>query len=210
MGRWCAALYDTMMAPLERGGFQNIRKQLLRQARGKVLEIGAGTGINFPYYTAAEHVIALDLEPSMVERSLPRATQAAVPIEVIVARAEALPFPDHTFDTVVGTLVFCTIPDPRQALCEMRRIGTLAGTALFFEHVRVPRPLAGRLQDWLTPVWKRIAGGCHLNRNTLALITQAGFDVTRIEPHYKGLFLVIEAKTSFPSMASISTAPRCA
>jgi ubiquinone/menaquinone biosynthesis C-methylase UbiE len=210
MGRWCAALYDTMMAPLERGGFQAIRKQLLRQARGKVLEIGAGTGINFPYYTAAAHVIALDPEPSMVERSLPRATQAAVPIDVIVARAEALPFPDHTFDTVVGTLVFCTIPDPRQALCELRRIGTPAGTALFFEHVRVHRPLVSRLQEWLTPVWKRLAGGCHLNRDTLTLITQAGFDVTRIEPHYKGLFLVIEANTSCPSTASISTTPQCA
>ena len=201
MGRWCAALYDTMMAPLERGGFQNIRKQLLRQARGKVLEIGAGTGINFPYYTEAEHVIAVDPDPFMVARSLPRATHAAVPIAVILARAEALPFPDHTFDTVVGTLVFCTIPDPRQALCELQRISTPAGKALFFEHVRVHRPLAGRLQKWLTPVWKRIAGGCHLNRDTLALITQAGFDVTCIEPHYKELFLVIEAKTSSPSMA---------
>jgi hypothetical protein len=76
-----------------------------------------------------------------------------------------------------------------------------AGKALFFEHVRVHRPLAGRLQDWLTPVWKRLAGGCHLNRDTLALITQAGFDVTCIEPHYKELFLVIEAKTASPSMA---------
>jgi ubiquinone/menaquinone biosynthesis C-methylase UbiE len=201
MGQWCAALYDTMMAPLERGGFQNIRKQLLRQARGKVLEIGAGTGVNFPYYTEAEHVIALDPDPSMVARSLPPATQAAVPIDVILACAEALPSPDHTFDTVVGTLVFRTIPDPRQALCELQRISTPAGKALFFEHVRVHRPLAGRLQDWLTPVWKRLAGGCHLNRNTLALLTQAGFDVTYIEPHYQALFLVIEAKTSSPSMA---------
>jgi len=198
MGRWFAALYDTVMAPLERGGFQDIRKQLLRQARGKVLEIGSGTGVNFPYYTEAEHVIALDPEPAMVERSLRRATHAAVPIEVIVARAEALPFADHTFDTVVGTLVFCTIPDPRQALCELQRISTPGGTALFFEHVRVHRPLVGRLQDWLTPVWKHVAGGCHLNRDTLALITQAGFTVTCIAPHYKELFLVIAAKPSAP------------
>ena len=201
MGRWFAALYDTVMAPLERGGFQDIRKRLLRQARGKVLEIGSGTGVNFPYYTAAEHVIAVDPDPCMVARSVPRATQASVPIAVLLARAEALPFPDHTFDTVVGTLVFCTIPDPRHALCELQRISTPGGTALFFEHVRVHRPLAGRLQEWLTPLWKRLAGGCHLNRNTLALLTQAGFDVTCIAPHYKGLFLVIVAKTSSPSMA---------
>jgi ubiquinone/menaquinone biosynthesis C-methylase UbiE len=206
MGRWFAALYDTVMAPLEHGGFRDIRQQLLRQARGTVLEIGAGTGANFPYYTEAEHVIALDPEPAMVARSVPRAKHAAVPIEVIVASAEALPFPDHTFDTVVGTLVFCTIPDPRQALCELQRVSTPAGTALFFEHVRVHRPLAGRLQEWLTPLWKRLAGGCHLNRDTLALITQAGFDVTSIAPHYKELFLVITAHTASPSRAS-SSAP---
>jgi ubiquinone/menaquinone biosynthesis C-methylase UbiE len=198
MERWCAALYDTVMAPLERGGFHAIRKQLLRQAHGRVLEIGAGTGVNFPYYTAAEHVIALDPEPSMVARSLRRAKHATVPIEVIVARAEALPFPDHTFDTVVSTLVFCTIPEPRQALCELRRISTPEGTALFFEHVRVHRPLAGRLQEWLTPVWKHVAGGCHLNRDTLALLTQAGFTVTCIAPRYKEWFLVIAAKPSAP------------
>jgi ubiquinone/menaquinone biosynthesis C-methylase UbiE len=201
MGRWFAALYDILMAPLERGGFQDIRTQLLRQARGTVLEIGAGTGVNFPYYTEAEHVIAVDPDPCMVARSLPRAMQAAVPIAVILARAEALPFPDHTFDTVVGTLVFCTIPDPRQALCELQRISKPAGTALFFEHVRVHRPLAGRLQEWLTPVWKRLTGGCHVNRDTLALLTQVGFDVTCIAPHYKELFLVIAANTSSPPMA---------
>jgi ubiquinone/menaquinone biosynthesis C-methylase UbiE len=165
------------------------------------LEIGVGTGVNFPYYTEAEHVIAVDPDPCMVARSLPRATQAPAPIAVLLARAEALPFPDHIFDTVVGTLVFCTIPEPRQALCELQRISKPGGTALFFEHVRVHRPLAGRLQDWLTPVWKRLAGGCHLNRDTLALITQAGFEVTCIAPHYKELFLVIEAKVSSPFMA---------
>jgi ubiquinone/menaquinone biosynthesis C-methylase UbiE len=201
MGRWCAAVYDTVMAPLERGGFRDIRKQLLHQARGTVLEIGAGTGVNFPYYTEAAHVIAVDPDPGMVARSVPRATQAPMPIAVLRARAEALPFPDHTFDTVVGTLVFCTIPDPRQALCELQRVSKPAGTALFFEHVRVHRPLAGRLQEWLTPLWKRLAGGCHLNRDTLALLTQAGFDVTSIEPHYQGLFLVIAATTPSPSIA---------
>ena len=198
MGRWFAAVYDTVMAPLERGGFRDIRKQLLHQARGTVLEIGAGTGVNFPYYTAAAHVIAVEPDPCMVARSFPRATQAAAPITVLRARAEALPFPDHTFNTVVGTLVFCTIPDPRQALSELQRISKPAGTALFFEHVRVHRLLVGRLQEWLTPVWKHVAGGCHLNRDTLALLTQAGFTVTCIAPHYKELFLVIAAKPSAP------------
>jgi len=190
-----------MMAPLERGGLRAIRQQQLRQARGTVLEIGAGTGANFPYYTEAAHGSALDPDPGMVARSFPRATQAPVPITVLLARAEALPFPAHTFDTVVGTLVFCTIPAPRQALCELRRVRKPSGTVLLFEHVRMHHPLAGRLQDWLTPVWKRLAGGCHVNRDTLALLTQAGFDVTRIEPHDQGLFLVIAAQIPAASIA---------
>ena len=89
MGRWFTAFYDMMMAPLERGGFQDIRKSLLRQARGTVLEIGAGTGVNFPYYTEAAHVIAVDPDPCMVARSVPRAGQAAVPITVLLARRSA-------------------------------------------------------------------------------------------------------------------------
>jgi ubiquinone/menaquinone biosynthesis C-methylase UbiE len=194
LGRWFPRLYDTFMGPLERGEFKHIRKQLIQNAHGQVLEIGSGTGINFPYYRQAEKVIAIEPEPLMREQSLKRIQNPHVPIEVLEARAEELPFPDDSFDTIVSTLVFCTIPDPEKALQEVKRVCKTNGTVLFFEHVRLDHASLGRLQDWLTPVWKRLCDGCHLNRNTLELVNQAGFKVNRVERHYKDIFLVIEAK----------------
>jgi ubiquinone/menaquinone biosynthesis C-methylase UbiE len=187
--RW----YDTLMSPLERGGFVAIRQGLLSHAKGKVLEIGSGTGANFPYYVAAEEVIAIEPEAAMRVQSLPRAFHAHVPIEVQDGQAESLPFPDDTFDAVVGTLVLCTIPDPVKALNEIRRVCKPGGHVLFFEHVRLNDSMLGILQDRLTPVWKRLCDGCHLNRNSIELIKQAGFRVTRVERHYKKIFVVVEA-----------------
>lgn len=193
MGKWFSRLYDPLMGPLERRGFGNIRKSLIGKAQGDVLEIGSGTGFNFPYYERAQKVIAIEPESLMREKSLPRAQNASVPIDVISAGAEELPFPDNTFDTVVGTLVLCTIPDAPKALQEIRRVCKPDGQVLFFEHVRLDHPFLGRLQDWLTPTWKRLCDGCHLNRNTLAMIKEAGFKFTRVERHFKDIFLVIES-----------------
>lgn len=109
------------------------------------------------------------------------------------ASAEQLPFPNNSFDTVVGTLVFCTIPYPEQALGEIRRVCKSEGQILLFEHVRLDHPFYGRLQDWLTPFWKKLCDGCHLNRNTLSIIEKAGFTITHVKHHYKGLFFVVEA-----------------
>ncbi|MFC4767129.1 class I SAM-dependent methyltransferase [Effusibacillus consociatus] len=192
MSKWFPRLYDTMMEPLEKRGFREIRKKLVHNLPGNVLEIGSGTGLNFPYYKEAQKVIAIEPEPIMIERSLTRAKNAHVPIEVISAKSEQLPFPDNSFDAVVNTLVLCTIPDPVKALAEINRVCKSDGKVLFFEHVRLDDPILGRLQDWLTPVWKRLCDGCHLNRNTLELIKQAGFKVTRIQRYYKDIFLVIE------------------
>lgn len=158
------------------------------------MEIGSGTGLNFPFYDQAQKVIAVEPDALMREQSLPRASRGRVPIEVISAGAENLPFPDNSFDTVVGTLVLCTIPDPFIALQEIRRVCKPDGKVLFFEHVRMNRPVLGRLQDWLTPVWKRLCDGCHLNRNTLELIGRTGFQAVRVEGYANGLFLAIEAE----------------
>ncbi|AQS55729.1 class I SAM-dependent methyltransferase [Novibacillus thermophilus] len=193
MGKWFPRWYDALMEPLERRGIRNIRIRLLQKAWGNVLEIGSGTGLNFPYYEQVEQVTAIDPEPLMVKQSMQRAEQAHVPIRVRRAEAEALPFADNLFDTAVGTLVLCTVPDPNKALAEIRRVCKPGAPVLFFEHVRLEHPLLGRLQDGLTPVWKRLCDGCHLNRNTLEQIQRAGFKTTVVEPHYKGIFLVIEA-----------------
>src|SRR5690606_5793131 len=119
---WFPKWYDTFMSPLEKRGFQRLRKSLIGKAQGKVLEIGSGTGANFPYYDRAEEVTALDPNSMMREKSMVRAEQATVPIDVISGDVENLPFMDNVFDTVVGTLVLCTIPNPIKALEEIRRV----------------------------------------------------------------------------------------
>lgn len=194
MSKWFPKLYDTFMGPLERGGFKKIRKPLIQKAQGQVLEIGSGTGINFPYYTRVNQVTAIEPEPLMNEQAIQRAIKAHVPIDVIQTRAEELPFSDDLFDTVVSTLVFCTIPNPTKALLEIRRVCKPNGTLLFFEHVRLKHSSLGRLQDWLTPVWKRLCDGCHLNRNTLEMVQQAGYEIIQVKSYYKGIFMTIEAK----------------
>ncbi|MCM3431712.1 class I SAM-dependent methyltransferase [Brevibacillus agri] len=193
MGKWFPKLYDSLMSPLERRGIQNVRINLIQKAQGKVLEIGSGTGLNFPFYLQAEQVVAIEPEPLMRKQSLLRANKSRVPIEVILAGAEELPFLDNSFDTVVGTLVLCTIPDPQKALEEIRRVCKPNGQILLFEHVKVNHPVLGRIQDWMTPVWQRLCDGCHLNRNTLEIVKHTGFHVRHIERHFKNIFVVIEA-----------------
>lgn len=194
MSMWLPRLYDTLMEPLERWGFRAIRKALIRKATGVVLEIGSGTGFNFPYYdlTQVSKVLAIEPEPLMRKKSLLRAAQSAVPIEVILASAEKLPFPDNSFDTVVGTLVLCTIPNLNKALAEIRRVCKPTGQILFFEHVRVNHSFLGHIQDWLTPIWKHLCGGCHLNRNTPQIIKDAGFEIAGVKQYYKSIFLTFE------------------
>jgi ubiquinone/menaquinone biosynthesis C-methylase UbiE len=193
MGKWFPKFYDTLMGPLEKGTFQDIRKELIQKVHGQVLEIGSGTGINFPYYKKVDKVIGIEPEPLMREQSLKRAQNSHVPIEVLEVSAEELPFPDDSFDSVVNTLVFCTIPDPIKALQEVKRVCKPNGKVLFFEHVRLNHSGLGRLQDLLTPMWKKLCDGCHLNRNTLELVKQAGFNVTAVKRYYKDIFVVFEA-----------------
>jgi ubiquinone/menaquinone biosynthesis C-methylase UbiE len=193
MSNWFPSVYDTAMGPLERGGFKDIRKNLIGKARGDVLEIGSGTGINFPLYRNVEKVTAIEPNAKMRRQSVLRAQAARVPIEIFAASAEELPFAEHRFDTVVCTLVLCTIPDFIKALAEIRRICKPGGIVLFMEHVRLDHPVLGRLQDVLTPAWTHLCDGCHLNRELYGWIKQAGFEIVSMEQRYKRLLLVIEA-----------------
>lgn len=193
MGKWFPKLYDTLMGPFERRGLGTIRRQLIQKASGEVLEIGSGSGLNFPFYIHAKKVTAIEPEPLMRRLSLTRAQQAHVNIELISAKAEKLPFPDNHFDTVVGTLVFCTIPDPIMALEEIRRVCKPDGQLFLFEHVKIDHPFLGPLQNRLTPLWRRLCDGCHLNRPTLGWVEQAGFNVIQVKRYYKDIFIVIEA-----------------
>jgi ubiquinone/menaquinone biosynthesis C-methylase UbiE len=193
LGKWFPTFYDWMMRPLERRGFEEIRKKLVLKARGNVLEIGSGTGLNFPFYANAHNVTAIEPNSLMREKSASRLRKAPVLIAVISGNAEELTYLDNTFDCVVCTLVLCSVLNPSKALDEIRRVCKPNGQILLFEHVKVDQPVLSRIQGWLTPMWKRLCDGCHLNRNTLHLIKEKDFKITSIKRYYKNIFIVVEA-----------------
>lgn len=161
---------------------RGVRRRLLPEARGRVLEIGCGTGANLPFYTDAERVVAIEPDPHMLRRARRKAARAAVPVELLRGSAEDLPFADASFDTVVATWVLCTIPHPERAAREMRRVLHPDGALLFAEHTRAAGPRAAGLQHALNPAWARIAGGCHLDRDALGILAAAGFRDLEVEP----------------------------
>lgn len=187
-----AKWYDFFMNPLEQWRFRAIRKDLLQEARGKVLEIGSGTGVNFPIYNVAEAVYAIEPNPAMIEKSIIKKDNAVVPIHIVNAGAEQLPFLDNSFDTVVATLVFCTIPNVDLALNEIKRVLKPGGNILFFEHVKMENRFMAQMQEWLTPAWKRICDGCCLNRNMSQLLISHNLEISTKKEFYKGLFVVFK------------------
>lgn len=193
MSRLFAKWYDFFMNPLEKRNFKLIREKLLSKAEGYVLEIGSGTGINFPLYEAADKLMAIEPSHYMIERSELKLHQAQIPIEMVQANAEELPFVADTFDTVVATLVFCTIPNPDKAIAEMKRVCKPDGKILLFEHVKMENRLLAALQNWLTPAWKKVCDGCYLNRDTLGTLKGHHFSIKKVENYYKGLFILVEA-----------------
>jgi SAM-dependent methyltransferase len=164
--RLFAALYDSSLKRGERAGMADHRRALLAAASGRVLEIGAGTGLNVPHYPDG-----LDLV--LTEPDAPMARRAGRP--VVPASAEELPFEDASFDTAVSTLVLCTVSDPGRAVAELARVLVPGGRLLFIEHVRGDGALA-RWQDRLERPWRGIAHGCHANRDTLSVLRER-FDV---------------------------------
>lgn len=181
------------MKPLETKRFIDIRSELINKAKGKVLEIGSGTGINFSFYKDVS-VTAIEPNPVLRKTSYVRASEAKTPIHVIEGNAEQLSFADHSFDTVVGTLVLCTIPNPVKAIREISRVCKPTGTILLFEHVRHENRLLGKIQDLLSPIWKRACDGCHLNRDTIHLLRQEELDIIEIKKHVGNIFISVEAR----------------
>lgn len=197
MGRNFARFYDKVMWPLEKGKLQQVRKEVISKAKGRVLEVGAGTGINFAYYPEEVQLDAIEPDPAMRDKSLHRLAELNREVRLHDAGAEQLPFRDNTFDTVIATLVFCTIPDPEQALRELYRVSKPGAEIYFLEHVEMSQKWAARMQRQLTPLWKRLCDGCHLDRHTEELVRQSDWEVKKASSFYNGLFLVMEAeKTS--------------
>ena len=178
--RLFAALYDRLGRSAERGWLGERRAALLSGARGEVLEIGGGTGANLPHYRGVERVTISEPDPFMRAKLWPKLENARVAVEVSDAGAEALPFPDDSFDTAVSTLVLCTVPEQGAALGEIRRVLRPGGRLLFIEHVRGEGSVA-RWQDRIEPLWRRLAAGCHPNRDTVASIETAGLRIEALE-----------------------------
>lgn len=170
---------------LRGGTFRQLRQECVRGLSGTVLEVGFGSGLNLPWYPR-EVTRLWFLEPSPEARRMAREAIAAAPfpVEPIGDTAESIPLADASVDAVVSTWTLCTIPDVETALREMRRVLRPGGQFRFVEHGRSPEPRVARWQDRLTPLQKRLAGGCHLNRPIDRLIEEAGFRLDRIDRFY--------------------------
>ncbi len=159
------------MVLLERGSLRGWRDALVERAEGRTLEIGCGTGRNLSRYPSGVDLFASDPDLALVIAARRRSGLR----RLVVARAEQLPFRDAVFDTVVSSLVLCSVEDPPQSLRELRRLLVSGGSLLVLEHVRSHRPFEAKLQDLSLRPWCWFTGGCHPNRETLAAIREAGF-----------------------------------
>jgi ubiquinone/menaquinone biosynthesis C-methylase UbiE len=190
-----AAPYDRGMAPLEKLGLRQMRARLLTQAEGKVLEVGVGTGVNFPFYSPSVWLSAIDESTDMLAVASSRAVVLSRCVHLGKVNVEQLAFPDGCFDTIVATLVLCSVVDQHSALDELRRVlRRPGGRLLLLEHMRPEvRPLA-----WLVDVanlpWVALNKRCHLNRKTQQAVAQAGFRVEQVESRIGGLLRLIVAE----------------
>jgi len=169
------------MARTEKAGLADRRRDLLEHARGRVLEIGGGTGANMPYYRdAVDEVVFVEPEEPMARRLERKLAASDLRARVVRAPAESLPFEDASFDTVVSTLVLCTVSDQARALAEVHRVLKPEGRLLFLEHVRSDDVRLARWQDRMNGLNRRLGQGCNCNRETLSGITAAGFEVAEV------------------------------
>ncbi|HEU4688084.1 MAG TPA: class I SAM-dependent methyltransferase [Vicinamibacterales bacterium] len=185
MGLYARAILPRLIhAGMRQELFLPYRQRLVREAEGRVLEIGFGSGLNMPHYATTLAVIGLD--PSHLALSMARnsAQTGLRSIGLLEASAETIPLARHSVDTIVSAWTMCSIPDVARALGEVRRVLKPSGRLLFVEHGRSPDASVAKWQDRLTPIWKHVAGGCHLNRAVSALVEQAGFRIERLETGY--------------------------
>jgi SAM-dependent methyltransferase len=180
-GRMFAAMYDRGLKATEEAGLGEMRGELLAGATGRVLELGAGTGINLDHYPpAVTELVLVEPDPHMAKRLRARLGDSAHQATVLEAPGERLPFADSEFDLAVATLVLCTVPDPTAALAELRRVLTPGGRLLLIEHVRAGDQNLARWQDRLHAPWRFLADGCHCNRDTAATLAAAGFETDQL------------------------------
>lgn len=182
-GRMFSALYDRAFEASEEAGLRQMRADLLAGARGRVLELGSGTGLNLELYPreGLDSLTLTEPDPHMFKQLRDRAKEACPGADLMQVGAEKLPFDDDSFDTIVVTLVLCTVPDQSAALREIRRVLKPGGQLLYLEHVRSNHPDLAKWQDRLEKPWRFLGDGCHCNRDTVAGLKAAGFELGEVE-----------------------------
>jgi ubiquinone/menaquinone biosynthesis C-methylase UbiE len=161
------------------------RERVISAAQGRVLEIGIGSGANIPFYTSSSaEVIGLEPAPRLIAMAQQASNKSGLTVTLIEGSSESIPLDTASIDTVVSTWTLCSIPDALVALREMRRVLRPGGRFLFSEHGLAPEPGVQRWQNWLDPAWKRLAGGCHLNRPINRLVEEAGFRIEQLKTGY--------------------------
>jgi ubiquinone/menaquinone biosynthesis C-methylase UbiE len=181
-GRLFATLYDRSLKATEDGGLREMRRETLAAARGRTIDLGAGTGANLDLYPeAVDNLVLAEPDPHMAKQLREKLGRSGPIVELIEAPAERLPFEDASFETAVFTLVLCTVPDPRAALAEAARVLEPGGKLLFVEHVRAEDAGLARWQDRLEKPWRFVGDGCHCNRDTVATIEASPFTIGQVE-----------------------------
>jgi ubiquinone/menaquinone biosynthesis C-methylase UbiE len=172
--------YDFLESPMEMMAFSKLRKEMLADVSGKVLDVGTGTGKNLPYYPAGVELVGIDISPKMLAKAKTRAEKLGLDVDLQVMDVENLQFPDSTFDFIVVTFVFCSVSDPIKGLRELARVVRDDGTILLLEHVRSENRVLGKIMDWLNPEARALFGP-NINRRTVENIKRAGLEVVSVE-----------------------------
>jgi ubiquinone/menaquinone biosynthesis C-methylase UbiE len=181
-GRGFAALYDRGLKATEEGGLRDTRREVLAEARGRTIDLGAGTGANIGLFPeAVTELVFAEPDPHMAKRLREKLAGSEERVEIVEAPAQSLPFEDSSFDTAVFTLVLCTVPDPAASLAEAARVLRPGGRLLFVEHVRAQEAGLARWQDRLEKPWRFLADGCHCNRDTVAAIEASPLALEHVE-----------------------------